>query len=1080
MKVLISNQLEKLSDRLACDLADAPPSPLTPETVIVQSFGMAKWVSLALADKNGICANCRFPFPNRFLEDVFSAFIDGYAPDLSYDVNVLTWKIAAWLPELIRGSDFEPVKHYLASDQGPLKIYQLARTIALTFDQYLIFRPEMILAWEQDIIKDESHLWQARLWQKLVIAQGGAHKARLWQTLMAVMEKPPAMRERLPQRLSIFGISYLPPYHLEIYSALSCHLPVHFYYLNPSPEFWADIQSSREISRTLRRMTKDGNIDGSLFHLESGNPLLASWGKIGRDFFGILQEKSTDSIDLFEKPPQSTLLETIQSDIYLLRDLDPLRPSHRQIHPEDDSISIHCCHSPLREVEVLHDSLLSYFQKDERLKPEDILVMTPDIERYAPYIQAVFESREPKIPFALSDREPWKENILAAGLMSIIDLTTGRFTADDVLSVLDNAAVMEKFDMRSSDLKLIRHWISEANIRWGIDAEHRREFDLPAFSQNTWREGLNRMIAGVALDGRREELFAGLLPYGEIESDQTEVFGRFLHFWEVLMKINEALHQDHPVEEWTGLFQNILSGFFSATDEYRAQRQGLLEILDRMLKEALAARVSDSFPLSVIRDGLRGSLSAGGSVSRFLSGGVSFCAMLPMRSIPFQVIVLMGMDQLSYPRQDRKLGFSVLEQKRKPGDRSCRYDDQYLFLEAILSARRRLVVSYIGQDANDLSDLLPSVLVSELTDYIDQNYEQVNGMPASCSLVRKHHLHAFHPAYFSEIDAQGSFSNENYLAAAAMAGSFRTADDFLAGIHACPSCNAGDLTIDQLIQFLCHPARYFLQNCLGIRLDRAVRPQDDSEPFGMDDLQAYQIKQELVARKLRREDEGPYFSVKKAQGIIPVGAAGDYYLSSLNTESEQFVNVIRPYLTCGKEERKWVNITLGNCRLSGFVDGVYGDQRVHYRLASLKMTDYLNAWIHHLLINLDRSASAVRTTLILGNRHSWRIGPVENAPKALRELVDYFEQGQQAPLPFFPRASLAYAETLWLKKKTRPEALEAARKTWLGDDAGYLQGEALEVEHAVCFGKRVPLDESFEKVTIAVLGNLFARIEAME
>ena len=410
----------------------------------------------------------------------------------------------------------------------------------------------------------------------------------------------------------------------------------------------------------------------------------------------------------------------------------------------DDSIRIHSCHSPLREVETLHDGLLALFAKDDSLTPQDILVMAPDIEQYAPYIEAVFEAREPKISYTIADRGQFCASAVSQGLMALLDLAASRYEAGEVLSILENAAISEQFAIAAADLDLIRNWVSAAGIKWGIDAPHRQTYDLPPFGQNTWRHGLDRLLAGCALDGRRQELYAGILPYGEIESEQTEVFGRFLTFWEKTVRLRDVLLIPHALEEWCEILKNMIADFLPSTDDNRQELSALRDIIADLAAKHQSAKSTRLIDFTVLKSYLQEVLEIPRGSSRFLAGGVSFCALLPMRSIPFAAICLMGMNNDAYPRQDRKTGFNLMEINPLPGDRSLRHDDQYLFLEALLSAGKYLIISYVGQSATDNSEVLPSVLVCEFLDYLDKNYRCDSDQPLSKALTENTVCTPFH------------------------------------------------------------------------------------------------------------------------------------------------------------------------------------------------------------------------------------------------------------------------------------------------------------------------------------------------
>jgi exodeoxyribonuclease V gamma subunit len=1082
MKVFVSNKLGKLVQCLADQLNVPLKNPLAAETIVVQSTGMAKWVSLTLAHRHGIAANYRFPFPKKYIEEIFGAFIPGYSPDLSFDQQVLTWKILELLPQLSEDDEFLPLRHYLGDSSDQQKMYQLARKIASTFDQYLIFRPEMILGWEEGTVTDSREVWQAKLWRKIVAAQGALHQARLRNLFLSAVKTRPCRKEVLPERLSIFGISYLPPYYLEILSRLSAHLPVDYYYLNPSREFWADIRSRREIDATLSKVSTGlSEMDDDLLHLESGNSLLASWGRQGRDFFRLMENIPAEVVDLFEQPESNSLLTAIQSDVYLLQEPGTSDKPRTQWSSEDDSIQIHSCHSPLREVETLHDVLLKLFEKNGRLTPKDVLVMTPNIERYAPYIEAVFEAREPTIPYTIADRGQYSAGVISHGLIALLDLAASRFTAGDVLSILENAAISEKFEITSADLELIRHWVSETHIKWGIDAAHRQAYDLPPFSQNTWRQGLDRLLVGLTLDGRRRELFADILPYGEIESGETQVLGRFLAFWENVISLRESLLLPHPLTDWYVILQNILADFLPSAEAYRNDLYLLRQVISGLAAEGQSAKSSQLISLSIVKSYIREAVERPEGSSRFLTGGVSFCALLPMRSIPFDVICLMGMDNDAYPRQDRKIGFNVMETRRKVGDRSLRNDDQYLFLEAVLSAGQNLIISYVGQSATDNSQILPSVLVCEFLDYLDKNYPGENDQPLSKRITREHRLNAFSPAYFGDEKDLFSYSRQNYLAALAVLGRKKEKTKFMQEALPETSTSTEIITIKDLIAFYRNPARYFLENRLCLKLPTTLwKNEEESEPFNIDALSAYQIKQALVESQITTGDDQSLFQLKKAEGVLPVGSAGNYYYNMLNDEARSYARRVAPYLQAEQLEKRSIDLRIGDNRLTGTLDNLYDVYRVNYRMAKLKMNDYLSAWIFHLILNAEPVEGYPQTSLLLGEDYRWRFRPVPGAQEKLKILIKYYHLGRNKPLKLFTRSSWEYAQALWFKAKSPSEALSVACDVWRGDDDGRTDAEYQETACKICFENDMPIDEEFEQTTVDILKELFTYLEKLE
>jgi len=420
LRLFTSNRLEILANTLAEVLKEPLKSVLDEEIIVVQSKGMERWVSMQLARGHGICANYRFPFPNNFIHEVFQKVISKLPERSDFDPKIMTWKILKLLPSCFKKPGFESLSSYLRNTQTDLKGFQLSKRIADTFDQYLLFRPEMMFKWEGG---EENH-WQAVLWRELIKETETIHRAAVGKDFFKAIEESSTTIDGLPERISVFGISALPRFHMQIFKAISQFIQINLFLMNPCKEYWGDILSDWAMKKTMGRKDKTGLTFEEL-HLEKGNSLLASMGTLAKDFFDLVNEYSLEEFPLFDNSHENNLLSLIQSDILNLRDRHNGLNTKEMIVHTDHSIQIHSCHSPMREIEILYDHLLDMFENDPYLLPKDILVMMPDIETYAPYIQAVFDTPEDpsrKIPFSISDRSIRKESKIINTFLAMLDL----------------------------------------------------------------------------------------------------------------------------------------------------------------------------------------------------------------------------------------------------------------------------------------------------------------------------------------------------------------------------------------------------------------------------------------------------------------------------------------------------------------------------------------------------------------------------------------------------------------------------------------------------------------------------------
>ncbi len=843
--IFTSNRMEVLIERLTEVLRVPLAAAMAPEIVIVQSRGMERWVSMELARRNGISANVRFPFPNAFLEAAVQAVSAEPTVPSPFDPEVLTFRIMGLIEAHSGHPDFKSLHHFLADDPRGVKRYQLSRRIADLFDQYLVFRPEMIERWEAGPCdRMEHHRWQALIWLELVRATPGVHRVARRRLLAEALRGGASGLAALPRRVSLFGVSYLPRFHLETFAALSRVIGVYVFILNPCREYWADIVSERAVHKWQRRLRDFETLESQL-HLERGNRLLASLGTLGRDFLDTLTEFSAFQNETFVEPDGNSLLSRLQSDILHLED-----PLPDEALPPDGSIRIHACHSPMREAEVLQDQLLAMFEEDPQLRPGDIIVMAPDIEAYAPFISAVFGApgtSTHRIPFSIADRGPHRESSCLRTFFHLLDLPGSRFPVGEVLRLLEAPAVLKRFGIEDAQMPRLEQWVRAARICWGEDETTQRSLGLPPQPYNTWRAGIERLLLGYALPSQGTEVFHGIRGYNAIEGSDARVIGPFLDFLEQVFAFSARLRQHRRLKAWRDDINDMLCAFFPEDDGGQSDLQCLRRILNDMADMETLAGFRAQVPVDLVRLFLAERLEGEGVGRGFMTGGVTFCSMLPMRTIPFKVVCLIGMNHDAYPRESRQLTFDLIAQAPRPGDRSRRNDDKYLFLEALLSARRGLYISYVGQSIQDSSRVPPSVVVSELIDALQSGY----GLPlddSSRPLVTFHPLQPFSAKYFAGGSTLFSYSAEDLQASAAAASPSSPRPFVSEPIPLTPEEAAAwsRLDIGQLASFFGNPAKFLVKNRLGVHLEPPEAAASDCEPFALAGRERFTVGTSLL------------------------------------------------------------------------------------------------------------------------------------------------------------------------------------------------------------------------------------------
>ena len=1082
--LITSNYLENLADRLAEVVAAPLPSPLEREIILVQSKGMERWISMRLAEKLGVWANAWFPFPNAFVHEMFRRLLPEYqsTAENPYEQGRLAWYIMRHLPGLCDRPDFADIRRYLDKDASAIRRYQLSCHCARLFDQYLAYRPEMIVEWESNAgVTDGDARWQAALWNAVQSDIGVDHAARLHHAFLAHLERGMVDRSLLPARISVFGIPSLPDFHLSILAALGRYTEVNLFLFTPSRELWDYIASSREKNRLLI-----GRYDAAMpeeeLHLESGNSLLASLGGLGRDFCARLHAGIADEQGCYADPPATTMLGRIQADILDLIDRGATAEDPRvAIDASDTSLRIHSCHTPLREIEVLHDNLLAMFERMPDLMPRDILVMSPDIETYAPFIQAVFDnpgSEATRIPYAVADRSMRVKNACAAAFSNILHLPDGRLESSTVTGLLDSPAVAQRLGLDAQDIEAARRWIHESGIRWGADAEHRRSLDLPAFGENSWRSGLDRLLMGYAMPGNNKALFGDILPYDELEGSDGRILGALVDFADRIFAFRQQSEQEQTLAGWSRTLLQLLDGCLSAEgeeQEFGAIRSAIMDLEKIQRTTGFVDRAS----FQIVRTHLDEALNRVWAGDHgFLSGGVTFCAMVPMRSIPFKVICLLGMNDDAFPRSERVRGFDLMARAPRPGDRSMRADDRYLFLEALLCARAAFHISYVGQSVRDNAEKPPSVAVSELIDYCEQAFMPSGDADTAVAahIVIKHRLQAFHPAYFSHGNDRGatlfSYSADD-CAAAQQAGKDIAPPLLFDAPLARPPQEFKTVDIGLLADFISAPQRFLLRRRLGIVIDDRPCNTEDTEPFALEGLDRYELGQELLDRRLRGADAKALHDVARGKGILPCAGAGESQFAALLGDVDGFIRRLQTHDLLQQQEGTAIDLQIDDFHIQGRIPdfGVHGIRM--YRFASIKPKDRLQAWIMHCAFSASDVPKTVGETLLAGKDAVLHYAPIGNAREVLSGLLQLYWQGLCAPLKFFPRSSHAYAEIM-MRKNDPKQAMKAAYTQWLSSDFRKQPGEEDDPDIRCCFRGIIPLDDDFAHNTMTVFNPLLA------
>ncbi len=1072
---LHGNQLEQLRDVVFDWMAQHPLHPLEEEVFLVQSNGIAEWLKIALAEKGGVCAASRITLPARFLWEAYRSQLGPErVPRRSpFDKSPLTWRLMRLLPGLLDHPDFGPLRHFLA-DNDPERYLQLCSKLSDLMDQYQVYRADWLQDWTEGkaVVRlaqggqadlNATQRWQALLWQALMqsVKETSRHsgRAQIHNQFVQSIANGEAAARPLPRRVVLFGISALPYQTLEALGALSSCMQVILAVPNPCRFYWGDIIDGRELLRAQRRrqpLRDKRELSGialEAMHVHS-HPLLASWGRLGRDFIRMLDQfddaqATTQAfpqlrLDLFDEEEGDTLLAQVQAAV---RDLLPLQDHARHVVAENDrSIEFHVAHNAQREVEILHDQLLHLFASNPSLRPRDVVVMVPDIASFAPSIQAVFGQQVRKderfIPYEVVDAAQRHNNPVLLALEWLLRLPQQRCLQSEVRDLLDVPALAARFGLEEADLPRLGQWIEESGVRWGLDRQHRQGIGLgPAGEQNAWIFGIRRMLLGYA--NGHDASFGEIEPYPEIGGLDAALAGSLASFVDALLEWRALLAQPTLPEAWAARARALLKDFFDLRDESdRLTGSQLEQALQCWLDDSSLAEFRNPVPLAVFREAWLDAIDEPALHQRFMSGGVTFCTLMPMRAVPFRVVCLLGMNDGDYPRRAQRADFDLLSQLGlgRPGDRSRRDDDRYLMLEALLAARDKLYISWTGRNVRDNSEQPASILVSQLRDYLKAGWEIDLD-----ALTTEHPLQPFSRRYFEE---EGLTTYAREWRDVHEQEKVREGDKVLPPWEPEPDYR---LSLSLLSDFIRQPVRHFFRYRLQTSFAERRLVGQDEEAFGLTGLDYFNLASAML------EDRGPQETIEAVEpmlqqraarlareGVLPIGLLGTHWQQQLVNElvpvRKSWLDYCQRYpvasaklpvsfshdglrledwldkLRTDGKEAVWLELQAGKI-LSRDGKQVRGEKLIYPWLRQL-----VAAMLGHPVSGYLVAADAVVAILPI---------TAETAKEHLAQVVTCWRAGMNQPLPTACRTALAYLDA----QKAGKDALERAGLAYDGNYA---------------------------------------------
>ncbi len=1081
LKLIYSNNYSSLKEELIKELNQKKlNSPFAKRIFLTQTQGMQKWLSLEITKKNNIFASFEFININDVFLRLYSLLNNKKIYGL-YNKNTLKWLIA----EIITNNktELDLIEKYLAEENASgqkdtnsaktisdYKREQLATKIADLFDQYMIFRPELIRAWnkgesfykEPELAKHEK--WQQRIWQevKQKLAPFEEDRTTMMAEIIHKLQQNSNLKSKIRAEfgnfLPVFGFSMMPSFYLDLFINLANFIDISFYLMNPCREYWYDIRKIKDINRArfkkaqktdslqIKNLTAridllaENELAQELLHFETGNTLLASFGKIGRDFFENLLEK-----DIYEDEEQpfrefgnesnNSILNCIKNDLLNLKETP-------QNITSDDSIKIISCHSKLREVEVLRNYLLDLFNHNPSLKANDILVLAPSISEYASFIDAVFKvskQDELYIPYTISKKHLSGLNSPLGVISRILELAANRAEVNQIYQIITAKPIREKFNFSDEDLVNIQRWLENSGIKWQFKNENESNFK----ERFSWDKGLEKIMLSHAMQEKEGEEFNQNIPFANFTLGESKAFGDFYEIVEAIFKLLKHSHTKKPINYFIKLFTELADILFTESESEDKHNLSFKQILKNIklriepfsdsqknqelgiTEQEIYFEVFCNFLKSQIAHSVR-------EDDLFMHKGISFASLIPMRSIPFKVIYLLGMDNDSFPRKNNFSDFDLIHLKPQRGDRDIRESDLYLFLETLLSAKEKLYISYVGKDVKDDSERMMSTTIRTLLDYLQANYGIVEE-----EFIIQHHLQPFSKAYLDGSDEK-FFTYEEFFSSNRNSENKHDKekkDSNSSDKRENSNSLAKEISFKDFALFFKENTKFYYEKILqGIILEPA-QSLESSELIEPNNLENYSLLQEVINVNLKKKNLAWTKLKADSMGKIPYGNFGDLYFREKNITAEQLIATIKEKLSYNLEDYqlKRFDYTYKDLKISDIGALVCEKEALLFYPSKLNAKQKIEAMLIQLLCNLKFGDF---NTVLVALDDAVKFNSASNPEELFEELYKIYLDGTKKALPFFPESSFMLAEEFEKQKNKKDNAENIAIKN--GIDALFI------------------------------------------
>ena len=971
-----SESLPELAKSLSRTLLESRgKDPFSPHWVVVQNNESRQWLTLQIARNNGITSNIEFVLPSEFMWKLYRLGDEKLPKNLPSDRNSVHWQLFGFFEQ---GMEIMGIPGQIMQSQKGR--FHLAGQIADVFDLYQMYRPDLLDGWEQNRLstKHPAEKWQAYLWRELRKTWSKEHPELPARNKALGMLRE-AAPDYLPESIYVFALSQFSGPFADLITSISRDTDIHFF--GRGMEIPTGFSS---VDQALR--------DWSAPHRQSAELLHA-----------FILQKKTESESLHPGGETPGFFSTLQR--------------RAEMHP----IEIHSCHNVEREARVLKDALLNKFDHTKALKPEDVLIIVPDMETYGPVIESVFEAEEgaPRIPVSIPGI---RKNTEVRLLGSLLELLTGSFRVNDFMDFIGHEAITSRMDMSMEEMSQLRKWLIENKVHWGLDTSE---------SKYSLGKGVKALMAGFAMEAGEFDAFRDVIPAEGVNTTaHSELGAKYSFLYRMLRSFRIEVQGEKNVLGWLKVFEGWVIRLQHTGNNSTGSFTGILALIQRLHESCAYSKTGPEIPFLLFKDWISSQMKEVQAASNGLGHGVVLSSYIPYRGIPFKYVAVLGFNEGTFPRNPVRPDFDLINSYPQPGDRITKEDDELLFAELLQSTSGGIHFSYLGQDQHTGDQRLPSILLQELMDVLE-------GEGHGCE-VTAHRLHAFDPEYFE--------TPTSYSAAQKKLAEKVLSENKLSQIYLDHTLGSGkiekgaEIPIHDLIHFFSHPCKYFAANTLLVNNGYSEFELEDRETFRLSGLQGYEIDQLIHQGIATEKQAGQLWEFASKKGLVPEGLPGKIGFEARFSDVSELSSKAA-YFKEEEERTHEFEVQSGDYRLTGNIGQLYGNRRVIFRIGRLRARDLLSVWISHLA--LQAAGAGVQESLIITKEKKYGktkivisgFQEVTTPEKYLGQLVNWFaaHTSDNSLLAFFPESSKAFYEA----EANHKDPIKSAYNEWLGSDYSF-------------------------------------------